>query len=211
MCLYGPPGTGKTAFGHYLAECIDKPLLVKKSSDILSPYVGGSELNIAEMFLEAQAEDAVLLLDEADSFLRNRKNAERSWEVSQVNELLTQMEDFTGVFICSTNLLEELDDASLRRFDLKIKFDYLDVKRTMTLFYNIINDKKIKAAQKTLYKKELSRLKTLTPGDFSTVLRKCRFSNKNLDPETLIKELRYEVRLKETKGKTGRIGFLSEH
>lgn len=40
------------------------------------------------MFNEARTEKAVLLLDEADSFLRSRKSAEHRWEASQTNELL---------------------------------------------------------------------------------------------------------------------------
>jgi len=85
FCLYGLPGTGKTAFGHYLAEQLDKPLLIKRASDLLSPYVGEAEQNIAYAFKEAQREGAVLQIDEADSFLQSRENAVRSWEVTQVN------------------------------------------------------------------------------------------------------------------------------
>ena len=73
---------------------------------------------------EAQADGAVLLLDEADSFLRDRRGAHHSWEVTQVNELLVQVECFDGLFFCATNLFEDLDDASLRRFDLKISFSW---------------------------------------------------------------------------------------
>lgn len=70
-------------------------------------------------------DDSVLLLDEADSFLRDRTSAQRSWEVTQVNELLTQMERFEGLFICSNNLIDRLDSASIRRFDFKIMLSYL--------------------------------------------------------------------------------------
>ena len=61
LCLYGPPGTGKTAFGRHLAQALDRPLLVKRASDILSPYVGLAERNIAQMFSQARADGAVLL------------------------------------------------------------------------------------------------------------------------------------------------------
>lgn len=40
LCLFGPPGTGKTAYAHWLAEQLDKPLIVKRASDLLAPYVG---------------------------------------------------------------------------------------------------------------------------------------------------------------------------
>ncbi len=63
---------------------------------------GENEKNIAGMFAEARQQDAVLVLDEADSFLADRRDAQRNWEITQVNELLTQMEAFDGIFICTT-------------------------------------------------------------------------------------------------------------
>lgn len=87
--------------------------------------IGVAEKNMAKMFQDAANEGAVLLLDEADTFLQDRKGAQRSWEISAVNEMLTQMESFEGIFIASTNLMSSLDEAALRRFDLKMRFDYL--------------------------------------------------------------------------------------
>ncbi|HHC74976.1 MAG TPA: AAA family ATPase, partial [Thiothrix sp.] len=97
FCLYGPSGTGKSEFVHQLADKLDKPLLIKRASDVLDPYVGMTERNIKAMFEQAEDETAVLLLDEADSFLRDRNLSRESWEVTQVNELLTQMEQFRGL------------------------------------------------------------------------------------------------------------------
>ena len=134
LCLYGPPGTGKTAFGRHLAQALDRPLLVKRASDILSPYVGMAERNIAQMFREARADGAVLLLDEADSLLRDRQGAQRSWEVTQVNEMLTQMEEFRGIFIASTNLMNSLDAAAMRRFDACIRLGYLAPAQAWEMF-----------------------------------------------------------------------------
>lgn len=122
ILLYGLPGTGKTAFGHHLAEKLEKPLIIKRASDLLSPYVGVAEQNMARAFREAKQENAILQIDEADSFLQTRENAQRSWEVSQVNEMLTQMEAFDGIFIASTNLMDNLDSAAMRRFDVKLEF-----------------------------------------------------------------------------------------
>ena len=81
------------------------PLLVRRASDLLSMFVGEVEKNIARAFREAEDDGALLLIDEVDSFLQDRRGAQRSWEVTQVNEMLTQMEGFAGVFIASTNLL----------------------------------------------------------------------------------------------------------
>ncbi|SFV60837.1 ATPase, AAA family [hydrothermal vent metagenome] len=88
-------------------------------------WVGGTEKNIANAFREAKEEKAVLVFDEVDSFLADRTGAKQSWEVTQVNEMLVQMENFDGIFIATTNLMDNLDRASLRRFDLKLEFSYL--------------------------------------------------------------------------------------
>src|SRR5690606_22942609 len=101
---------------------LDRPLMIRRASDLVSKYVGETEQNMAAMFAEAEAEKAVLLLDEADSFLQDRRGAHRTYEVTEVNEMLQGMERFNGIFVCTTNLLESLDQAALRRFTFKIRF-----------------------------------------------------------------------------------------
>jgi transitional endoplasmic reticulum ATPase len=160
------------------------------------------------MFHEASYEEAVLLLDEADSFLRDRSEARRSWEVTQVNELLTQMEHYNGVFICSTNLMDSLDAASLRRFDLKIKFDYLKVNQAWDLFSSIFNKNGKELTRKKHCQGELAKHSSLTPGDFMTVVRKSRISTIKLCPESLLEELAKEVAFKQS-GPERQIGFLT--
>lgn len=123
-CLYDPPGTGKTAYGYWLAEQLNKPIILKRESDLLGSYVGENERQIAA-FRQAEQQKAVLMIDEVDSFLMDGRSAKQSWEVSMVNEMLTQMESFSGGGIASTNLMDGLDQVALRRFDLKVKFDFL--------------------------------------------------------------------------------------
>ena len=96
--------------------------MVRQASDLMSKFVGETEQQMAAMFAEAEAEQAVLLLDEADSFLLDRRDAQRSYEISEVNEMLQGMERFRGIFICTTNLMDRLDTAALRRFTFKIRF-----------------------------------------------------------------------------------------
>ena len=92
LCLQGPPGTGKSAFVRYLAERISLETMQKRASDLMSMWVGGTEQNIAAAFAEARDTGAFLVFDEADSLLADRRFAHRSWEISQVNEMLTWME-----------------------------------------------------------------------------------------------------------------------
>ncbi len=113
---------------------LQRPLMIRQTSDIASKYVGETEQNMARMFEEAQTEGAVLLLDEADSFLRSRRLAERHYEVSEVNEMLQGMERFGGVFICTTNLFDDLDEAALRRFTFKLRFHVLKPEQRERMF-----------------------------------------------------------------------------
>ena len=125
FCCYGPPGTGKSALVRWLAARMGLDVLHKRATDLLSMWVGGSEQNIAHAFAEARDRGAFLILDEADSLLAERSGAQRSYEVSQVNEMLTWMESHPLPFACTTNLMDRLDAASLRRFTFKIRMDYL--------------------------------------------------------------------------------------
>lgn len=175
LCLYGPPGTGKSAYARWLADQMGVPLAVKRASDLMSMYVGENEKNIATAFRDAAQEGAILLIDEVDSFLQDRRGAQRSWEVTLVNEMLTQMESFPGVFIASTNLMDGLDQAALRRFDLKVKFDYLKIDQAAELLRRHCQGLGIPVPPSPDLLAHLSRLQTLTPGDFAAVIRQHRF------------------------------------
>lgn len=206
LCFYGAPGTGKTALAHYIAREIELPLLVRRASDILSPYVGETEQQIALMFRQAKQDGALLLLDEADSFLTERKSAKNSWEVTAVNEMLTQMERFDGLFICSTNLMQRLDEASLRRFALKIRFDYLRPEQRWQLF--LAQAKRFhQSRDAAAYRAALNQLNNLTPGDFATVRRQAALLNVMLTAEELLKRLQQECRNKRNSG-SRQIGFI---
>lgn len=204
LCLYGPPGTGKTAFGRWLAERLEMPLLVKRASDLLSPYVGQCEINMARAFREAGREGALLLIDEVDSFLQDRRRAQRSWEVSQVNEMLTQMESFAGVFIATTNLMNGLDQAALRRFDSKVKFDFLEPVQAVQLLRR--HCEKLGLAMPDVAEElALQRLHNLTPGDFAAVVRQNRFRPIKAAPQ-MVEMLQAECAIKG--GATAPMGFL---
>ena len=91
-----------------------------------------------------------------------------------MNEMLTQMEAFSGIFIASTNLMEGMDKASLRRFDLKIKFDYLHDDQSWSLFKRYCKVLKVGLPQVS-HRRLLENLNCLTPGDFAAVSRRHRF------------------------------------
>lgn len=207
FCFYGPPGTGKTALAQHIASAIDRPLLVKRASDLLSKWVGEAEQNIAAMFREARAEGAVLVLDEADSFLSDRRGASQSWEVSQVNEMLTHMEDFDGIFVCTTNLFERLDAAALRRFAFKLRFGFLKPEPRISLFEETWARLNAKAGRVPLeVQQRLKRLDKLTPGDFAAVARQHVLLGDRPEAGVLIAALEEECRVKD--GAAQGMGFV---
>lgn len=196
VCLYGPPGCGKTAFVHYLGSRLERQVLIKRASDLLGPYVGESEQRLAAMFEEARDQDAILLLDEADSFLQDRGRAHRSWEITQVNELLVQMEAFEGLFFCATNFMDVLDSAVFRRFDLKVKFDYLRPRQVLDLFERCLHYRGVSFDEQEAWAKRLARLTHLTPGDFATAQRQLPLSGRPVSAESLFEALLNECHAK---------------
>ena len=203
ICLYGVPGTGKSAYTKFIAKSLKKPIIIKKGSDLLSMFVGGTEKNIALAFKEAKDKKAVLVFDEVDSFLQDRSMAARSWEVTQVNEMLVQMESFDGIFIATTNLIDNLDKACLRRFDLKLEFGYLLPEQAQNLFKKECALLKVKFDEDA--SKKVSSLGLLAPGDFASVRRQAKFRPiKNGDD--FCHRLELEVALKNEE-KSVKIGF----
>jgi len=205
LCFYGPPGTGKSAFVQWLARRLDAPLHLHRCSDIISKWVGETEQNMAKAFREAERDRAVLLIDEVDSFLQDRRDARHSWEITAVNEMLTQMESFNGIFIASTNLLDGLDQAALRRFDLKIRFTYLAPQQSWPLFLSHCRSLGLPKPAAKL-KHSVANLNLVTPGDFAAVARRHKF-HPLTTPAALLAALTAECALKE-EGRCKSIGFV---
>ena len=207
LCFYGPPGTGKTALAEHIAGALDQPLLIKQASDLMSKYVGETEQNMAAMFREAELEKAVLLLDEADSFLQDRRGAQRSYEVTEVNEMLQGMERYAGIFICTTNLLESLDQAALRRFTFKIKFLPLTSSQRETMFVTeaLAGDAALLTPE---LRQRLGLLGQLCPGDFAAVKRQGLILDAVLAPLEFLEQLEAEHRIKPEVRQARAMGFM---
>jgi len=206
LAFHGIPGTGKTSLARHISQTLNRPLLAKRVSELSSKWIGETEKLMASMFEEATDRNAVLLLDEGDSFLRDRKLAKSSWEVTQVNEMLQQMESYKGVFICATNLMDDIDAAALRRFTFKIRFLPLDFQKRTRMFARFalgdpLADVRIDIAQR------LGKLDQLAPGDFATIRRQESVLNERFDVSTWIGELEREHAMREPHSKQ-RAGFL---
>ena len=191
LCFHGPPGSGKTALAEHIASELQRPLMVRLASDLMSKYVGETEQNMARMFEAAAAEGAVLLLDEADSFLRSRRMAERHYEVSEVNEMLAGMERHAGLFICTTNAFDDLDEAALRRFSFKIRFKPLRPDQRLTMF-----ERELGLPPDESQADRLRALDALTLGDFAAVRQQAEILGEALSPDEFLTLLEAEHRVK---------------
>lgn len=204
LCLYGPAGTGKSAYAKFIVKSLNSKLIIKKASDLIDCYVGNTEKNIANAFKQASEQNAVLVFDEIDSFLQDRSDAVRKWEITQVNEMLVQMESFEGVFIATTNLMEGLDKASIRRFDMKIEFGYMDGTQAAKLLQKECESLGL-SVDKTA-KNSVAKIKFLTPGDFAAVARSAKFSP-ILGVGEFIDRLNEEIKHKNIEDNGRRVGF----
>lgn len=187
MLLYGVSGSGKSYLAEWLAQELKLGFIKKRASDLQAKFVGETEQNIRNAFKEAKAKKAVLVFDEADSFLYDRKYSQREFEASSVNELLTQMEDHPYPFVMTTNLKDRIDNAAMRRFIFKIKFDYMTQDNIKAGIKNYFG-KEFK-----LTKEQLKNLKNITAGDFKVAKEKMDI----LDDSKYTNKLIYDYLLQE--------------
>ena len=194
LLLFGVPGAGKTEFVKYLAKQLDKPLKIINASNLLNKFVGGTEQRIAAAFAEAEINNEILFLDEGDSLLGSRESANRTWEVSQVNTLLSEMERFRGIFIVGTNLIQKLDNAALRRFSFRLHFDYLDNSGKEIFFNTYFTQRMNLPKLDDIDKKELFAINNMTPSDFRNVRQQFFYlQDEKLSNSEIIEALETEI------------------
>lgn len=207
LLLSGSPGTGKTEFVKYLGATLNTRVVTRMGSDLLDMYVGGTEKNIKRAFEEASREKAILFLDELDGMIQSRERAQRSWEVTQVNELLHQMENFDGVMIGATNFVTNLDPATLRRFTFKIEFEPLDNTGKALFFTRVFAPMGI-GDLSTVERQRLHAIQSITPGDFRTVRQSLYYLATTTTTDQVLEALERESLTKRSGLPQGRIGFM---
>ncbi|WP_016956718.1 AAA family ATPase [Catenovulum agarivorans] len=200
ILLAGVPGAGKTEFCRFIAEQLKMPLIRKTPSDIQDKYIGETEVKIANTFAGAYEQNAVLLFDEADGLLRTRESANQSWEISQINEFLAQLENFDGICFVATNFPKTLDLALQRRFDFNVFFDYL-THAQLCKAVALDTKRKLTSAQQN----QLKQLTKIAPGDLTKIRRQARVIAKPLNFSFVFEQLKIEESLKN--GGKRKMGF----
>ena len=211
LLFYGASGTGKSAFAQHLSEELGCELITKRASDLLGPFVGMTEMLIRAAFEEAEESQGILLIDEADSFLHDRRNNQRNWESTMTNEFLATMENYRGILICTSNLNENMDSACARRFHWKVKFLPLSPEGKLILFNRYFGSQFTQPLG-SKEKNALSQIRNLSPGDFRAVWNRmgaftkgARESGDNSAFENLLSELKKEAKYRE--GPKATVGF----
>ena len=202
ILFYGLSGSGKTNLAHYIAESLGKGIIKKNASDILGMLVGESEKNIAKAFEEAKKQKKILLFDEVDSFFRERSYASQSWEITLVNEFLTQMEKFEGIVICTTNLRNIMDKAMQRRFHIMVEFKALKDEGVESLLGKYFPH--FDFSEEDI--RRISRFQSATPGDFGNLSSRLRFMNQEKVTEAYITDELCKMQEEKELGKRS-IGF----
>jgi SpoVK/Ycf46/Vps4 family AAA+-type ATPase len=117
------------------------------------------------------------------------------------------MERFDGIFVCTTNLLDRLDQAALRRFTFKIKFMPLTPVQRECMFVTeaLAGD----AAGLTSERKQrLARLQQLCPGDFAAVKRQTDILAVAFSADEFLDQLEAEHRIKPEVRESRGMGFV---
>ena len=180
LLLAGPPGTGKSAYARHIGEQLGLDARIVRASDLLSAYLGETEQKIAAAFRDAAADGVFLVIDEVDSFLADRRDAVRSWEVTAVNEFLTALDGHPLPVACTTNLVERMDRAGLRRFLIHVRFDYLTRAQAEMAFRRFFGFEPPDS---------LADIDHLTPADFAAVKRRAGILGVLEDAGRLVEEL----------------------
>ncbi len=191
VALYGPPGVGKSACAGWLAEQLGQRAVRIGASDLLSAFLGETEERVARLLEAVDVKSELIVLEEADELLAARNAGRQSWEVRLANELLMRMDAFAGTVVLTTNALERMDVAALRRCDLKIRLDYLRYEQRLAMWRRQTGTEageKAKDRLRTFYR--------VTAGDFVVVAAQARIVGKHWTAEDWLDALQNEMALR---------------
>jgi hypothetical protein len=142
MLFSGPPGTGKTMAAQVIANQLHMEMYKIQLSQIVSKYIGETEKNLRQVFEEAKNSNCILFFDETDALFGKRSEVKDSHDRHANIEtayLLQQMEEYDGVIVMATNLLQNIDAAFMRRINFVISFPFPDVATRRQLWEKMLS------------------------------------------------------------------------
>lgn len=136
----GPPGTGKTMTAEVIANELGLDLYKIDLSQVVSKYIGETEKSLNRIFTSAEQTNAILFFDEADALFGKRsevKDAHDRYANIEIAYLLQKMEEYEGITILTTNLVQNLDEAFTRRIRFIVEFPFPDVENRLEIWRQI--------------------------------------------------------------------------
>jgi hypothetical protein len=115
----GPPGVGKTLTAEVYSEIIRRPLY-RVHSGQLGLNVAAMEATLKEVLTRAQRWGAIMLIDEADVYIKRREDDMAMNAV--VGVFLRVLEYFNGLLFLTTNRVDDIDEAIVSRCIALIRF-----------------------------------------------------------------------------------------
>lgn len=193
LCFYGQPGTGKTMCAHALARALGKKIIIASYAAIESKWVGEGPKNLKKIFKDAGAQDAVLFFDEADSFLSKRINSAETGSDKHYNRMTNEMfqllEDYNGVIVFATNLVQDFDKAFKSRILAFVEFQKPDYETRIELI-KVLTPAKVPLAH-PLSEEEHGRLSAISDGFSGREIRKAVLTSLAFAAEKGLDELSF--------------------
>lgn len=204
--LHGESGSGKSEFVKRVGEMLNRKVLTIKTTDYLKRYVGEGEERVSDLFEEARKDNSIILVDEADSLVTARSSGSSEftkYKDDMTNHLLTELDKRGVMVFMTTNYIDNIDTAVLRRSNLKIKFDTLTNESKVKIFKEICKKSDIKIPRKMDISSVLGKI-PLTVGIFQSTLDRLPYES-NIDANKVINMLQLES--KKVINETSKIGF----
>lgn len=140
VAFFGPPGTGKTMAATVIAKELGLDIYRIDLSQISSKYIGESEKNLSAVFESAKYSNAILFFDEADALFAKRTDVSSSNDKHANSEtafLLQKMEEYSGICILATNVIQNFDAAFKRRITYMISIEKPTEEERLILWKNV--------------------------------------------------------------------------
>ncbi len=143
VLFFGETGTGKTSLVNFLKR-INENIFFKEINmeEIVSSKLGQTQINILKLARDLNNDfkdhKAIIFLDELDSIVSSRNNHNDIGEHSRIVSTFIKFLDSLNnniILFSATNILEKIDSAIIRRFNLKVEGKNFNYKKFIE-FYN---------------------------------------------------------------------------